>query len=81
MLLGITNSYVACGKCKENEFSRSRNTVEMIINKGQPSFEERSGQNLVKMYAQNFASMGIIRTSLEGEEHNITVGRKPDDLM
>ena len=53
----------------------------MIINKGQPSFEERPGQNLVKMYAKNVASLGIICTSLEGEEHNVIVGRKPDDLI
>ena len=53
----------------------------MIINKGQPSFEERSGQNLVKMYAQNVASLNIMRTSLEGEEHNIIMGREPDDLI
>ena len=53
----------------------------MIINKGQPSFEERPGQNLGKMYAQNVVSLGIMRTSLKGEEHDVIVGREPDDLI
>ena len=53
----------------------------MIINKGQPSYEERSGQNLVKIYAQNVASLGIMRTSLKGEERNVILDRKSDDLI
>ena len=53
----------------------------MIINKGQPSFEEWPGHNLVKMYAQNVASLGIMRTNLKGEERNVIVGRKSDDLI